>query len=279
MRKVYDCFIFNNELDLLEIRLNELCDVVDYFVLSESRYDFRGRPKPLHFQDNIKRFSLFLDKIRYVECGEDTPVRSPYEFRYEWQPEAWANETYQRQACLQQCQDARDEDLIMMSDADEILSAAAVSAVPVDDHHRRLRLVMFNYNFNRCEPYYDGWACNTGTMRYGLIKNNPNFTMVELRDCGGRWHSSVTHHAGWHFGWFGSVEEILQKESVYNHNIVRLDARRAKGDPVAIGANSQQELIYVDAIDHLPFYVQQNVKRFVHHFDPQFVAKHGDIFA
>jgi len=39
MVKIYDCFRFFNELDLLEIRLDELCDVVDYFVLVEARQD------------------------------------------------------------------------------------------------------------------------------------------------------------------------------------------------------------------------------------------------
>jgi beta-1,4-mannosyl-glycoprotein beta-1,4-N-acetylglucosaminyltransferase len=279
MRKVYDCFIFNNELDLLEIRLHELWDTVDYFVVSEGRFDFRGNPKPLYLRDNLSRFSPFLDKIRLIECGDDTPIKRPYLFTYEWQPDAWANEYHQRQACLAQCVDASDDDLIMMSDSDEIPAAHMVTNVPIDNCHRRLRLAMFNYNFNRCEPYYDAWACNTGTMRYGLIRGNSNFTMTELRDCGGQWNSSVTHHAGWHFSWFGGDMSIKAKESVYNHTILTLEQRSVTGDPVSIGANSKQKLIYIDAIDHLPVHVQQNPKRFIRHFDLNFVETHGELFA
>ena len=47
--KVFDCFPFYDELDLLEIRLNILNDVVDYFVLSEATRTFTGKPKPLHY--------------------------------------------------------------------------------------------------------------------------------------------------------------------------------------------------------------------------------------
>ena len=45
--KVYDCFTFFNELDLLEIRLNELDNVVDYFVLVESKRSFQNKPKEI----------------------------------------------------------------------------------------------------------------------------------------------------------------------------------------------------------------------------------------
>jgi beta-1,4-mannosyl-glycoprotein beta-1,4-N-acetylglucosaminyltransferase len=47
--KIYDCFPFFNELDILEIRLNELYDVVDYFVLVESRCSFSNNPKLLFY--------------------------------------------------------------------------------------------------------------------------------------------------------------------------------------------------------------------------------------
>ena len=50
--KIYDCFPFFNELDLLEIRLNYLDPVVDYFVLCESRVTFSGISKNLFYEDN-----------------------------------------------------------------------------------------------------------------------------------------------------------------------------------------------------------------------------------
>jgi beta-1,4-mannosyl-glycoprotein beta-1,4-N-acetylglucosaminyltransferase len=61
--KVYDCFTFFNELDLLEIRLNELNDVVDYFVLVESKRSFQNKPKECHYLNNKDRFEKFNHKI------------------------------------------------------------------------------------------------------------------------------------------------------------------------------------------------------------------------
>jgi hypothetical protein len=65
---VYDCFMFFNEFDVLEIRLNELDDVVDYFVLVESQQTFQGHKKPLVFKNNEDRFKRYLSKIIYLEC-------------------------------------------------------------------------------------------------------------------------------------------------------------------------------------------------------------------
>ena len=61
--KIYDCFTFLNELDLLEIRLNELNDVVDYFVLVESKKTWQNNTKSCIFLDNQDRFKQFLHKI------------------------------------------------------------------------------------------------------------------------------------------------------------------------------------------------------------------------
>ena len=64
--KVYDCFNFFNELDILDIRLHELNDVVDKFVLIESVETFTGKSKPLFYNDNKERFKKFEDKIIHI---------------------------------------------------------------------------------------------------------------------------------------------------------------------------------------------------------------------
>ena len=65
--KIYDGFIFFNELDLLEIRLNILNDVVDYFILVEASVTHQGTPKPFIFEENKDKFTKFLDKIIYIK--------------------------------------------------------------------------------------------------------------------------------------------------------------------------------------------------------------------
>jgi len=63
MKKIYDTFLFFNELDLLEIRLTMLYPHVDYFVISECDYTFSGKQKPFYFDENKEKFSKFMDKI------------------------------------------------------------------------------------------------------------------------------------------------------------------------------------------------------------------------
>ena len=74
--KIYDCFTFYNELDLLEMRLEILSDSVDFFVLVEANKTHSGREKELFFQDNKERFAKFSEKIIHVVV-EDMPVISP----------------------------------------------------------------------------------------------------------------------------------------------------------------------------------------------------------
>ncbi len=83
--KVYDAFLFSNELDILEIRLQELKDVVDKFVIIESNTTFTGVEKPFMLSDHIKnnpgtsdtftqvKSKLVLHKVggRKLDPGED----------------------------------------------------------------------------------------------------------------------------------------------------------------------------------------------------------------
>ena len=72
MKKIYDCFSFYNEFDILEIRLQELYDHVDYFIIAEASTTHTGNPKPFYLLDNWERFKPYADKIRHVKV-EDMP--------------------------------------------------------------------------------------------------------------------------------------------------------------------------------------------------------------
>ena len=63
---IYDCFVFNDELELLEMRLMELYHIVDKFVLCEREHTFTGKPKPLHYADNREMFKPWADKIVHL---------------------------------------------------------------------------------------------------------------------------------------------------------------------------------------------------------------------
>ena len=70
--RVFDCFPFFNELDVLEIRLAELDALVDHFVIVEATRTHTGKPKPLYFADNRKRYDRYAHKIIHV-VADDLP--------------------------------------------------------------------------------------------------------------------------------------------------------------------------------------------------------------
>ena len=154
----YDCFSFFNELDLLEIRLRTLSDVVDRFVLAESRYTHTGNPKPLYYQENAARFAAFADRIVHVVAPD------PDDLRYDAndQRPSWVRENAQRNATIDAIlPQLEDDDLLIVSDLDEIPAPDAVRAA------RRIgRPVVF-----RQKMYYHFLNCRncTSPFWYGSV--------------------------------------------------------------------------------------------------------------
>jgi len=121
-RRLFDCFLFNAELDLLEFRLDLLADVVDRHVLVEAPRTYSGAAKPLHFAENAHRFARHADRIIHVVV-DDLPM-----------PDLglagrWAPELFQRRAISRGLTEAGGDDLILLCDVDEIPDPAVLAAV------------------------------------------------------------------------------------------------------------------------------------------------------
>src|SRR5579863_8430750 len=112
---IYDCFTFFNELELLELRLNELAGVVDRFVIVEATKTHSGKPKPLHYRDNQARISRFHSQIIHV-IVDDMPVSD----------DAWTLENFQRNCIVRGLTGCRPDDFILISDLDELPRAGVV---------------------------------------------------------------------------------------------------------------------------------------------------------
>src|SRR6185312_15373656 len=106
---IYDCFMFFNELELLELRLHELSGVVDKFVLVETTVTFTNKPKSLIFQENLSRFKKFQDKIIHIVVDDMPKSSNP-----------WTLEKFQRDAIRRGLNDCRPDDVVLVSDVDEI---------------------------------------------------------------------------------------------------------------------------------------------------------------
>jgi hypothetical protein len=212
--KIYDCFTFYNELELLEIRLKELYDHVDYFVIAEANQTFTNRSKDFTFEKNQERFTPWLDKIRYIKV-EDMPGST----------DPWENETHQRNAVLRGTTDAADDDIIIISDCDEILRGAAVDKIRSSEHTIfALRMPLYNFKFNymRETPgIYEPWPMAARASTFTDITPNTlrnvrfNFNGAPLQYTNNG--CEVIEHAGWHFSYLGNNEYLKDKARSWSH--------------------------------------------------------------
>ena len=104
---IYDCFSYWDEDLLLDLRLNILDNYVDYFVIVEGNKTWQNNPKKLRFE--IDKFKKFKNKIIYVPVTNLPDGEDPY-----------LRENYQRNAIVNGLNNANDNDLIIISDLDEI---------------------------------------------------------------------------------------------------------------------------------------------------------------
>jgi hypothetical protein len=134
----WDVFPFFNELELLEIRLTELEDVVDRWVIQECAATHSGRAKPLYFNDNKTRFGRWLKRIDHqiVDMEQFPCSTDPFE-----------NEAWQRNMLLHAFSPA-DNDIITYTDVDEIPHPGVYKRFNPSDGLGVLNMIMFVFFLN-----------------------------------------------------------------------------------------------------------------------------------
>ncbi|MGA8654861.1 MAG: hypothetical protein WB586_01835 [Chthoniobacterales bacterium] len=198
--RVYDCFLYNGEIDALEIRLHELAEVVHRFVVVESDTTFRGLRKTQSFDPSDPRVAPFAAAIRYVVVLDMPPTEEP-----------WQRETWQRNAILRGLPDAGEDDIVLVSDVDEIPRAATVREMVQDKETRMFGLQLASYRSyvdyrNVAGPESAGtW---TVAARWGEFERvAPHDLRHNVRK--GHLPARVLAHAGWHFS--GLMEGAWRK--------------------------------------------------------------------
>lgn len=209
--KVYDCFPFFNELDQLEIRLNELNDEVDYFVLIEGSETHSGKPKPLYFKDNKERFRKWLHKIVHV-IVDKWPV-----YVEGVSDSAWARERTQRDAIMKGLKlvDPGQFDILISGDADEIISASALRSYKRHMGICRIEMQLYYYFLNYQSTDGGGKWYESRIVPMDLFKEK-NLVPSALRylPVGSL---PILPNAGWHFSYQGGVDEVIKKIKSYAH--------------------------------------------------------------
>lgn len=213
---IIDSFIFFNELDLLEGRLEYLYDTVDYFLIVETDCTFSGNSKPLNYLQNIKRYQKYTDKILYLPFHTDKKDYNNFEnisTTSNHNSPAWKLERFQRNYLTQGLNFFPDDALVIVSDLDEIPNKLAIQTAkeiiksPLDVIVLQQTLFYFNFSRYSIEP----WCGSIISTNKGI----KNYTPQNLRDNRNGIHR--IQNGGWHISYWGGAEKVSEKIKSYSH--------------------------------------------------------------
>jgi hypothetical protein len=204
--KVFDCFIFYNELKMLKFRLTEHNDFVDTFILVEATKTFSGKSKPLYFQENKEMFSEFLHKILHIVVDDMPDFDSPQI--------SWIREIHQRcaiQRGIEQIQ-PDENDIILISDVDEIFYHTFIKSLKELNQPFAASLYLPTYYYDlehKCEEL-DTAVRAVSFNNYKRLNSNPQYIRVNYT-------FEVVKNVGWHFSYFGDETFIQNKLANFAH--------------------------------------------------------------
>ena len=230
--KVYDCFMFFDENLVLELRLNLLDKYVDYFVIVESKYNHKGEAKKLNF--DIKKFKKFEQKIIYIIC--DQQPSDLYKFEKEdtkrdidgkYIFNAYKRENAQRNLISQGLKNASLNDLIIISDVDEIPNLEKINFNKIKNEILVFRQDMFYYKFNlklsnfkwtgskACKMkklISPQWLRNIKDKKFAFYRIDTFFSSTKYRNL------KFIEDGGWHYTNMKNAKEIEHKLRSYLHH-------------------------------------------------------------
>lgn len=204
---IYDCFPFFNELMLLEIRLNELTPHVDKFVIVEAIHTYSGKPKRLYY-DEVKDnaiFAPFKDKIIHI-VYDGEPATDP-----ESQPQRRDYEIRQKNAIKRGLVDAKMDDIIIVSDLDEIVNPKVFGFIKNMEVPCRLAMKLYYYYFNCRVNGNKDW------IYAAFCRLRDYRTAHFLRHAKPGYHRNIIINAGWHFSDLMPPDKIVEKLGSFCH--------------------------------------------------------------
>ncbi len=215
--KIVDAFIFYNELELLQIRLEELYDVVDYFVLVEGTLTFTGKDKTLYFENNKNKYQKYLDKIIHIIIDDYPDTNDP-----------WCRERYQRNGIDKGIKklDLNENDIIIISDVDEIVNSNILLDIKnlniKIENHLLYSLVMnlyyYSIEFTTQRLWYHVKLLSYNKYIQSNVPENIRMSNFDI----------LIPNGGWHISYYGDSNFIINKlesfseqqdNNIHNKNI------------------------------------------------------------
>lgn len=226
--KIIDCFLFYNELDMLEFRLTELNEHVDYFIILESDFDFAGNKKESIFELNKNRFDSWKEKIIHIDCPELT-VELFNQISEEKYPQYKNLSTdvinkdniifYMMIKLIETLPQLEldFEDIIMFSDIDEIPDFKTLDLI--DDYLLFNSIILRQKRFFWTTKYIDkDLSFGTSCHQYTKISRNPIVLNYFYRLKSNKKFSNNTFlDSGWHFSHFEDLGTLHKKLELINN--------------------------------------------------------------
>ena len=230
--KIYDCFMYFDEEVVADVRLHTLNEFVDYFVIVESKFTHKGELRKLKFDH--KKFEKFKDKIIYIideKVYPQTQEIQTEDSEDEKSIKLIFNATYrengQRNLLHTGLKEANDEDLILISDVDEIPKLTGLNFKNINEKIILFKQDMFYYKFNLWLPnlIWTGtkacrkknlinpqWLRNIKDRKYSFFRIDTLFSSTKFNNI------KIINDGGWHFTNIKTPKEIELKFRSYLHH-------------------------------------------------------------
>ena len=227
--KIIDCFLFYNELDMLEFRLTELNEYVDYFILLDSDFDFAGNKKDSIYELNKDRFNPWKEKIIRIDCPELTPeliseinVKKYSKYKNRNINDDSINKDniifYMMVKLIETLYHLKldFEDIIMFSDIDEIPNFKTLDLI--DDYLLFNSIILRQKRFFWTTKYVDkDLSFGTSCHQYTRIAQNPlvleHFYNLKSNK---KFSNNSFLDSGWHFSHFEDLGNLHKKLELIN---------------------------------------------------------------
>ena len=229
---IYDCFMYFDEDMLLDLRLNVLNNYVKRFVITEATYTHNGSKKKLKF--DINNFSKFKDKIEYIIVDEPPPTIMEIKENDSTSVKGeklilngMARDYFQRESLAKGLKKALDDDLIIISDLDEIPNLSELNIEKIDNEIILFNQKMFYYKLNLLYDDFQWfgskackkknlvspqWIRNIKSKKYSRFRLDLLFSKTKYSNI------KYINNGGWHFTCIRTAEELEKKLLNFAHH-------------------------------------------------------------
>ena len=224
--KIIDCTTYYSEDLMLDVRFNILNEYVDKFIITESKFSHSGAKKSLNF--NIDNFPKFKDKIQYLVIeNEPEGINNSSDTSSTKRMNSLLRIEQSYNFMMNAIKDASDNDLICLSDNDEIPNFNSNHFKNSQNDIYIFKQLFFYYKFNLfydLMPWYGTKACKKkkllsfSWLRNLKNKKYPFWRLDTLFSNSKQINLKIVDDGGWHFTNLKTAEEIYTKLSNFGHH-------------------------------------------------------------